>query len=96
MLELNNSYLAMEDSYPTSLEVTLQLLSHYQDHKIGDQFGGDNNIEGTSCAQKEKCKLSKVGCYECNEFGHYKWDCLLLNHQLMQNSNSDSEEKDLH
>jgi hypothetical protein len=40
----------------------LQLLSHYQDHKIGDQFGGNNNIEGTSFAQKEKCKLSKIWC----------------------------------
>jgi hypothetical protein len=79
-MELNNSYLAAKDNYPTSLDTTLQLLSHNQDHKAGDRFGG----------QKEKRKLSKVRCYGCNELGHYKTDCP-LNAQLLQASDSDSE-----
>jgi hypothetical protein len=90
-MELNNSYLAAKDNYPTSLETTLQLLSHYQDHKAGDRFGGDKaTSEGATFAQKEKRKLSKVRCFGCNELGHYKTDCP-LNAQLLQASDSDSE-----
>ena len=92
-MELNNSYLATKDNYPTSLDTTLQLLSHYQDHTAGDRSGGDKNNEGTSFAQKEKRKLSKVRCYKCNELGHYKTD-FPLNQQLMQEEASDSESDD--
>lgn len=95
-MELNNSYLAAKDNYPTSLDATLQLLSHYQDHKIGDHFGSDNNSEGATFAQKEKRRLSKVRCYECNELGHYKRDCpLLKNHQLLQKSDSESDDENV-
>jgi hypothetical protein len=95
--ELNNSYLAKKDNYPTSLDTTLQLLSNYQDHTAGDRFGGDKNNEGTSfaqkAAQKAKRNLSKVRCYRCNELGHFKTECP-LQQQLMQEGDSDSEAED--
>ena len=92
-MELNNSYLAEKDNYPRSLEATLKLLSHYQDHTVGDHKGGGNNSEGTAFAQKEKRKLSKVRCYGCKELGHYKRDCPLET-QLMQDSDTDSDDDD--
>jgi hypothetical protein len=90
---LHNSYLAKKDDYPTSLDTTLQLLSHYQGH-TNDPNGGDKNTEGSSFAQKRK--LKKVRCYNCNELGHYKTDCPLLteeqaNAQLHSDSESDED-----
>ncbi len=90
---LHNSYLAKKDDYPTSLDTTLQLLSHYQGHQ-GDQDGRDKNSEGSSFAQKER-QLKKVRCYKCNELGHYKKDCPLLaqgHAQVETYSDSDSDD----
>ena len=92
-MELNNSYLAKKDNYPKSLDTTLQLLSHYQDHTVGDQLGRDNLDEGAAFAQKRKRKLSKVRCYKCNELGHYKTVCP-LNQQHYQQAESDSNDSD--
>ena len=74
---LHNLFQASKDDYPESLDATLSLLSNYQDHQSeGGQSVDVSNGEGhgASFAMKSK-KLSKICCFECNEYGHFKKDC---------------------
>ena len=76
---LNNSYLAGNDQYPVSLDGTLTLLSHYQDHRGGEHMDDDKNVSReTSFAQRKPRKeqqLARIRCWNCNEYGHYQSDC---------------------
>jgi len=87
--ELNNSYLAKKDNYPTSIEDVVMLLSHCQ----GCQFGVHNMIDDktgpeTSFAQLNR--MSKLHCFECNKLGHVRSKCP----KLKKNSHFQNEEGD--
>jgi len=70
--DLNNAYLSGKDNYPESIESTLTLLTHYQDHKSGGQNAGENDNQLTAnFAQGNR----RVRCFECNQFGHFRRDC---------------------
>ena len=88
--ELNNSYLAKKDNYPTSVEDVTMLLSHYQGHQSGGKNVVDtknHNLEKeTSFAQ-----LKKLRCFNCNEFGHVKANCPKLNRSHYQEEDEDED-----
>ena len=77
---LNNTFLAGNDQYPVSIDDTLTLLSHYQDHRSGGRqnSGNEGGKTETSFAQASK-QLGRIRCFLCNEFGHVKKDCPRLN-----------------
>jgi Zinc knuckle len=70
--DLNNAYLSGKDNYPESIESTLTLLTHYQDHKSGGQNAGENDNQlAANFAQGNR----RIRCFECNQFGHYRREC---------------------
>ena len=77
---LNNSFLAGNDQYPVSVDDTLTLLTHYQDHSNGGRSnnGNEKGRLEMSFAQASK-QLGRIRCFLCNEFGHVKKDCPRLN-----------------
>jgi len=87
--ELNNSYLAKKDNYPTSVEDVVMLLSHCQGHQFGvcNVMDHSTGLE-TSFAQLNR--MSKLHCYKCNKLGHVRTKCP----KLKKNSNFQNEEGD--
>lgn len=88
--ELNNSYLSKKDNYPTLIDDVLTLLSHYQDHKVGDHKVSDDTLRATSFAQYKR-QLSRICCFGCGEKGHVKKDCPCRrqNHNQMEDDDDD-------
>jgi hypothetical protein len=76
---LNNSYLAKTDNYPSDLDSTVTLLSHYKDHQAGGikKVDDDGDERETSFAQARRGanRLARVRCYRCNELGHVQNNC---------------------
>lgn len=87
--ELNNSYLAKKDNYPTSVEDVVMLLSHYQGHQFGVRNVMDDNT-GLETSFAQLNRMSKLRCYECNELGHVRSNCP----KLKKNSHFQNEEGD--
>jgi len=87
--ELNNSYLAKKDNYPTSVEDVIMLLSHYQGHQFGVRNVMDDNA-GLETSFAQLNRLSKLCCYECNELGHVRTKCS----KLKKNTHFQNEEGD--
>ena len=87
--ELNNSYLAKKDNYPTSVEDVVMLLSHYQGHQFGVRNVMDDNT-GLESSFAQLNRMSKLRCYECNELGHVRSNCP----KLKKNSHFQNEEGD--
>lgn len=82
--QMNNTYLAKKDEYPTSIDSVLSLLWHYRDHQSGRQKGSSSEaLMERSFAQFQK-RMAKVHCYECSEQGHYKRDCPRLRQSHLQ------------
>jgi hypothetical protein len=83
--DLNNNYLAGTDNYPSDVDSTVTLLSHYQDYQSN---GGRNKVDSdgggrveTSFAQHKKKEKQKdkqkfrIQCWTCGEYGHMARDC---------------------
>jgi hypothetical protein len=83
--DLNNNYLAGTDNYPSDVDSTVTLLSHYQDYQSNGgrnkvDSDGDGRVE-TSFAQHKKKEKQKdkqkfrIQCWTCGEYGHMARDC---------------------
>jgi len=87
--ELNNSYLAKKDNYPTSVEDVVVLLSHYQGHQFGVRNVMDDNT-GLETSFAQLNRMSKLRCYECKELGLVRTKC----RKLKKNSHFQNEQGD--
>jgi len=92
---LNNSYLTNMDNYPSDVNSTVTLLSHYQDHQqsLGIRMHDNNGPMETSFAQFQKCKKkTRIHCFKCNKFGHIQKDCPRSQNHFQQGDESNDNE----
>jgi hypothetical protein len=83
--DLNNNYLAGTDNYPLDVDLTVTLLSHYQDfqsnggcNKVDSDGGGGVEASFAQHKKKEKQKDKqkfRIQCWTCGEYGHMARDC---------------------
>jgi hypothetical protein len=87
--DLNNAYLTKKDNYPELIEMTLMLLTHYQDGSNGKTVDRNNGQLATSFVQK---KLNKIRRYLCKKTGHNKEDCRDCQLQNFQGEEDDEQD----
>ena len=91
--DLNNSYLAKKDNYPRSLDATLTLLSHFQDHRdAGGRTVKVTNVGegGGEASFMQSGRRSTIKCFLCKQPGHVKRDCPSLGMPVNNNQMEDT------
>ena len=72
--ELNNAFLAGTNNYPTTVEGTVTMLSHYMSEPPSVYRSGRNE-EGRDRATSFAQRMQNVKCYKCQKKGHYANKC---------------------
>jgi hypothetical protein len=70
--ELNNAYVAGQNNYPTTVESSVTMLSHYTNDK-GVHMTDEDKGQATLTIFMQKHK--NVTCYKCGKKGYYANKC---------------------